>query len=284
MSVCACLYFCVCLCVHVHVHLCISVFLCATVSVLRVFVCICVCVCVCTHGPNPCTFASSMAVPPVLPLRLSVGLWAEGWAPGSWAWGSEEGQQLVQATPWGVFGRKRRKIEVREAWGQGKNFLGRGDLGMFEAERRNIWKMLVIGARRRPVGGAGERGRAWTVDVSTAAVCLGPVATCPRLLTPPASMSMSPVSGDQQRRREKMLNTMLQAGSWSLPLTGSASPGTKTHQPPPEGLPGPWVCSLCHPYPHPLPHPRPHPLFIGENGGQARLVMAQSHTAGKQQN
>lgn len=124
--VCMSVFLCVCLCVHVHVHLCISVFLCA-----YVFLCASVYMCVCAHmGPTPALSSPSMAVPPVLPRQpVSGAVGFGGWAPGSWAWGSEEGIAAGTGHSLGSFGRRRRKIEVREAWGQGKNFLEEGRLG-----------------------------------------------------------------------------------------------------------------------------------------------------------
>ena len=130
VCVCMSVFLCVCLCVHVHVHLCISVFLCVFVSVL-VFLCASVYMRVCAHtGQTPALSSPSVAVPPVLPCQAvsgAVGL--GGWVPGSWAWGSEEGVAAGTCHSLGSFGRKRRKIEVREAWGQGKNFLEEGRLG-----------------------------------------------------------------------------------------------------------------------------------------------------------
>ena len=124
---------------------------------------------------------------------------------------------------------------------------------------RDIWKMLVMGARSEANGWGGRKGP--SVDSGCQHCCGLSRASChaPRLLTPPASMlSMSPVSADQQRAQREDAKHHAQAGSWFLPLTGSASPGTKMYQSPaPEGLPGPWVFTPLPPLPLPLPHPHP---------------------------
>ena len=131
---------------------------------------------------------------------------------------------------------------------------------------RDIWKMLVMGARSE----ANRRGgrREPSVDSGHQHCCGLSWAGrhAPRLLTRPASMlSMSPESADRQRTQREDAKLRAQARSWSLPLTGSASPRTKTYQPPvPEGLPGPWVFTPLPPLPSPPPHLHPHPLFTRE--------------------
>ena len=150
MYLCLCVHFCclyvlvcvcVCLCVHVCISVCVPVCTCSCAFVyICVPMCVCVCalflcasvyMCVCAHtGPTPALSSPSVAVSPVLPCHTvsgAVGL--GGWVPGSWAWGSEEGVAAGTGHSLGSFGRKRRKIEVREAWGQGKNFLEEGRLG-----------------------------------------------------------------------------------------------------------------------------------------------------------
>lgn len=129
------LYLCPCVCLCICVFLCVHVCMCA-------YVCVCACVClrvhmcvsVCRCPPPPfwsprslCFLLTGHPTSSFLPSGCHRAVTMDTRLQGLGERG--KAQRLVQSTPWGILTEKRRKIEVREAWGQGKNFLEAGIWG-----------------------------------------------------------------------------------------------------------------------------------------------------------
>lgn len=138
LSMCECIWFCICVPVCVSVYVCSSVCTCVCVRMsvcVHVCACVCTCVCLCADARPPpfwsprslCFLLTGHPTSSFLPSGCHRAVTMDTRLQGLGERG--KAQRLVQSTPWGILTEKRRKIEVREAWGQGKNFLEAGIWG-----------------------------------------------------------------------------------------------------------------------------------------------------------
>ena len=166
--ICVSLYVCLCVFLFASMHLCVYICLCVYVSLcpcVHMCICVCVCVSVCLCAPlslslSVCTCAHVCAH--MCPPACSQSPWVAAlrtFLPGGFPQGCEDGRRLLglggegraaagTGAFLGGFGRKRRR-NVREAWGQGKNFLEARRLGNFKSRREGRFGKCQQWARER---------------------------------------------------------------------------------------------------------------------------------------